>query len=34
MGEATITVTQANFQTQIMQSKTPVLLDFWATRNL
>ncbi len=31
MGEATVTVTQANFQTQVIQSKTPMLLDFWAS---
>lgn len=30
MGEATVTVTQSNFQTQVLQSKVPVLLDFWA----
>ena len=30
MSETTLTVTQSNFQTQVLQSKTPVLLDFWA----
>ena len=30
MSEATLTVTQSNFQTQVLQSTTPVLLDFWA----
>ena len=30
MGEGTVTVTQSNFQTQVLQSKAPVLLDFWA----
>ena len=31
MGAATVTVTQDNFKTQVLQSKTPVLIDFWAT---
>ena len=31
MSETTLTVTQSNFQTEILQSKTPALLDFWAT---
>ena len=31
MSEATVTVTESNFQTQVLQAKTPVVLDFWAT---
>ena len=27
----TITVTDANFESEVMQSSVPVLLDFWAT---
>ncbi|MBI3616322.1 MAG: thioredoxin [Candidatus Omnitrophica bacterium] len=30
MSETTVTVTQSNFQSEVVQSKTPVLLDFWA----
>ena len=30
MGSASITVTEVNFSTDILQSKTLVLLDFWA----
>ena len=30
MGNSTVTVTEANFDTDILKSKTPVLLDFWA----
>jgi thioredoxin 1 len=30
MGSAAITVTEANFNTDVLQSKTLVLLDFWA----
>ena len=31
MSQATITVTQSNFKTEVLQSKTPVIVDFWAT---
>ena len=31
MGEATVTVTKDNFATQVLQSKTPILIDFWAS---
>ena len=31
MSEATVTVTKLNFESQVLQSKTPVLLDFWAS---
>ena len=31
MSAATVTVTQENFKTQVLQSKTPILIDFWAT---
>ena len=31
MSDATVTLTQANFQAQILQSKTPSIVDFWAT---
>ena len=31
MGQATVTVTQANFKSEVLQSKTPVIVDFWAT---
>ena len=31
MGETTVTVTKENFKSAILQSKTPVLLDFWAS---
>ena len=31
MSEATLTVTKSNFQSEVLESKTPVLVDFWAT---
>ena len=31
MGETTVTITQDNFKSTIQQSKTPILLDFWAS---
>lgn len=31
MSEATVTVTQDNFKAQVLQSKTPVIVDFWAS---
>ena len=30
MGQNTITVTDANFESSVIQSATPVLVDFWA----
>lgn len=30
MGAATVAITQANFQMNVLQAKTPVLVDFWA----
>ncbi len=30
MGEATVTVTQSNFETHVLKSTTPALVDFWA----
>ncbi len=30
MSTATVAVTQSNFETEILQSKTPALIDFWA----
>ena len=29
-GHATVTLTQANFDSSVLQSKVPVLVDFWA----
>ena len=29
-GHATITLNQGNFETTVLQSKVPVLVDFWA----
>ncbi|MDX1991014.1 MAG: thioredoxin [bacterium] len=31
MSEKTFEVTEANFQTDVLDSETPVLVDFWAT---
>ncbi len=31
MSESTVTVTQSNFKSQVLESKTPVVVDFWAT---
>ena len=31
MGESTLTVTVSNFQSAILQSKTPAVIDFWAS---
>ena len=30
MGESTVTVTQSNFESEVLQAKAPVLVDFWA----
>jgi len=30
MNTATVAVTQSNFEAEILQSKTPALIDFWA----
>ena len=31
MSQATVTITPANFKTEVLSAKTPVLVDFWAT---
>ena len=30
MSGSTLTVTKSNFQTEVLQSKVPILIDFWA----
>ena len=30
MSDATVQITPTNFQSQVLQAKTPVLVDFWA----
>ncbi len=30
MSSVAVTVTQSNFETQVLQSKVPILVDFWA----
>lgn len=30
MGKSTVEITDANFDSDVLQSKTPVLIDFWA----
>jgi len=30
MGQATVTLNQANFEKTVLQAKVPVLVDFWA----
>ena len=30
MGQATVTLNQANFEDTVLKSKVPVLVDFWA----
>jgi thioredoxin 1 len=30
MGGKAMTITQANFKTEVLESKQPVLIDFWA----
>jgi thioredoxin 1 len=29
-GAATLTITEANYQSEVVQSQVPVLIDFWA----
>ena len=31
MSQSTVTITQTNFQSEVLGAKTPVLVDFWAT---
>ncbi|GAB5496827.1 MAG: thioredoxin [Phycisphaerales bacterium] len=30
MGAGTLTITEENFETEVLNSETPVLVDFWA----
>ena len=30
MSAATVTITQSNFDSEVLKAKTPVLVDFWA----
>ena len=30
MSQATVTINQTNFKTEVLDAKTPVLVDFWA----
>ena len=30
MNAATVTITQSNFDSEVLKAKTPVLVDFWA----
>ncbi len=30
-GNNVVTITEANFQSEVLESKVPVLVDFWAT---
>ena len=29
-GQATLTITEANYQSEVVESQVPVLIDFWA----
>lgn len=31
MSQSTVTINQTNFKTEVLDAKTPVLVDFWAT---
>ena len=30
MGSATVAITEANFENEVLKAKTPILVDFWA----